>query len=1002
MIRGECRADNLDISEMVFERFSRLLPERDATPEQSTILQTLFAQPMLLSNAELGQVIRLAASDRKHYLRDGRSPQQHSFYIRSWIFTPSQLYDLATSMKKDGLAFQELDEWEFISFMSGPRNLTVRYIGTTKGHRNPFRRFSDDLACRPKGSLLGAFQDYVERIYPQVFHNAEIHVVLDASLEIFGKGHHLGNQLNADDTESLLIHLLGYHSLLNLQLGRHHIRYLPDGGDEIAFRELRTRYFEEFLSESSTFHLDKDWSDLTSNFAAVLTGREERDERTSEAVRNVLQNQAKPYQYFGTTVMVFVGEELTDAHFKAGCSFWAGPSKTSRLVRNLMHRIKNVEKGNVSGDYAGPCHDLSRAFTFLNIVPLPKYIENTNSREFIKTYFECTRPMIVVTFGQKAAVAISKLTAIKYRSGYTTASFTLGECHLATRSYGHHEEDLFIHIPLNHPGRYQYGSRLPAELRFFYVSMHFTFFIAACTTEIIKRCSGSPLTIRRGDLCVQVLAYVDQRLHAGAGLRFLSNMEQTMKASLDNQKSKLTCSTGIFSNFDRAIRAWFESQGERTRQYYVAPEVQKSRKTVVAPPESFIRLFAVLGKQNSIAIFDNENKRRILSVGVAVGQARSSERQRDLDRLWDQPKRELHLIVPHSEDQRETWMEQFMSLQPGQSYFLRVLSQLADCDYLPALLGTEQPSWLPIEPSTKDVLCDAVIKCGLWVQKRKPKSSVTMYPSPFITAGEMQGHPVGIKDDGVFQIRWKCPKGVDNCLLLSARFAVPRSSRESRALSFTEHGLDVVDASGNPLRPSSTWNGEAPRASISKISFLATSPGQLLIDLWRAVRQANGFSVDNPDRERGKKWGQETGQRMASSHATKEFPPQNRPPSENDANFLLVKFLDERFPDGGIFRTAPKEKVPDSTEDLQAFVEFCRRPDYINHPYSSIWLGMLERATPRIATLGKKHSDLPRLQNGKIQWLAASSVENGGRGQISHWPEKKDGILMSVFYSTRR
>lgn len=92
---------------------------------------------------------------------------------------------------------------------------------------------------------------------------------------------------------------------------------------------------------------------------------------------------------------------------------------------------------------------------------------------------------------------------------------------------------------------------------------------------------------------------------------------------------------------------------------------------------------------------------------------------------------------------------------------------------------------------------------------------------------------------------------------------------------------------------------------------------------------------------------------MLSGNSTKEIPQQNRPPFENDANFLLVNFLDERFPDGGVFRTAPKEKVPDSTQDLQAFVEFCRRPDYINHPYASQWLGMMERDTPQVATLGK-------------------------------------------------
>lgn len=65
-------------------------------------------------------------------------------------------------------------------------------------------------------------------------------------------------------------------------------------------------------------------------------------------------------------------------------------------------------------------------------------------------------------------------------------------------------------------------------------------------------------------------------------------------------------------------------------------------------------------------------------------------------------------------------MSQFLSLQPGQLYFLRALSQLEeDCDYLPALLGDSQrPAWYPVLPrmaDEKDALHEAVIKCGFWV-----------------------------------------------------------------------------------------------------------------------------------------------------------------------------------------------------------------------------------------------------------------------------------------------
>ena len=50
---------------------------------------------------------------------------------------------------------------------------------------------------------------------------------------------------------------------------------------------------------------------------------------------------------------------------------------------------------------------------------------------------------------------------------------------------------------------------------------------------------------------------------------------------------------------------------------------------------------------------------------------------------------------------------------------------------------------------------------------------------------------------------------------------------------------------------------------------------------------------------------------------------------------------------------APREKVLNSTEDLQAFVEFCRRPEYVNHPYSSKWCALLDRDQPVVRDLGK-------------------------------------------------
>jgi hypothetical protein len=77
----------------------------------------------------------------------------------------------------------------------------------------------------------------------------------------------------------------------------------------------------------------------------------------------------------------------------------------------------------------------------------------------------------------------------------------------------------------------------------------------------------------------------------------------------------------------------------------------------------------------------------------------------------------------------------------------------------------------------------AVIKCGFWVQKKLTKSAVPLFPTLYVSAKELQGYPIGIKDDGIFTVRWKHPSGESKNLHLSARYAAPKSSRDSRALS---------------------------------------------------------------------------------------------------------------------------------------------------------------------------------------------------------------------------
>ncbi|OOQ83172.1 hypothetical protein PEBR_36491 [Penicillium brasilianum] len=819
------------------------------------------------------------------------------------------------------------------------------------------RRFADDTNNKSRKSLLGAFQSCLEENYPFISQKAGIHMLPDLSFDILGSRYHIGNRLNSDDTESLLIQLFGCRSLLNLQLGGQYERYLPSEEIEMIFESLHTKYIRRIMSEGSLFP-DSNWSSVKSQFATIIAGNLTKDRVVSRAAKEVFENQAKPHQYLGTTIAVFVGEELTDSHLQAGCSFFDGNSKSSWLIRNLVNRIEHMEERNFVGYDMVPLEKLSKVFPFLNVIPLPKYYNDIKALDLLSAYFRWTRPIIVVTLGKVAASAmIFKLSKISAKSRLIKSFLTLGTEKLEICSYGSDNNEAFIHVPLEHPGSHQFGPRSLTKIRFYYITMQFAFFVASCATEVINQYSEYTQTPSSRDICTQILVHVEEELNSAAGYKFRANMIQAGKAAQFTEKSDKQPLTKFFDYLVMKNSKWYQRNLAQPVLYGSTPHTNKSISMAGSSHCDFYTT-AIFGKSNGIQILDEQTFSHIASFGLAIGEAYSNERRQDLSMVWDRAHKELHWSIPHSEESRHIWMEQFLSLQPGQSYFLRGLSQLTDGEYLKVLIGyCQKKRWyptLPIEKYAKGALSECVVKCGFWLQKVNLRKSATLFPTRFLTAKDMQGYPIAIKDDGAFMLRWRHPDGTQKTISLCARFAAPNGNRESRALSFTEHGVDIVDASGKRLHSSNLWRDGTSQASIPKSEFFSRPSGQLLLDLWKTVRQDCGYRVAKEKIAQMDKNREIPGQRYLASNATTEqILRQNCPPLEGDANFLLVAFLDEKFPDGGILRTAPKAKVEYSTEDLQAFVQFCKRPEFSSHPYSSTWVGLLDRDSPLVGLLGK-------------------------------------------------
>jgi hypothetical protein len=527
-------------------------------------------------------------------------------------------------------------------------------------------------------------------------------------------------------------------------------------------------------------------------------------------------------------------------------------------------------------------------------------------------------------------------------------------------------DDAFINIPHMHAGRDKYGAQDIKFRRLLHMTMQMTFVItqiAMDTIELLPESNTPPPT--RLELC------------------------ETIIASLNNLLNNTINGRVFMSRFKAAKRdakQWLSGDEWRLVSEDVRP------------------VLGISGGQ------------RLAGLGKAVGEPDSLERRRDLNSLWETNFPDLHLIVPRDESRREEWMELFLPLQEGQFYFLAVLSRLPVDEHQKALLKTLRPDWQGDDSwmANANDRTSVVLKSGLWAHKtrgfnrqgRLMRPSAT-HPDIWRPAKDMQGSPIGISvSKGKFVVRWLQPDGSKVSLRLNAAFAIPARSEETRALSFTKDGLDIIDADGTPIR--STAKGKNPPlalASIPRTRFLSTEPKQLLIDLWKAVLACRGIDTGEADIV-GKDWPKGKGVDRIPRHAKAEKPRQNRPPEELDANYLLDCFLSERFPEGGLFRTAPSTRPgkDDSTEDLQAFVAFIKQPEYRKHPYTDSWLADLDRPTPMVAVLESNLQVLRSMRSERDR--AWSSTETkfllGPPGTATAWANTQPSKGSEYLPATRR
>jgi hypothetical protein len=132
-----------------------------------------------------------------------------------------------------------------------------------------------------------------------------------------------------------------------------------------------------------------------------------------------------------------------------------------------------------------------------------------------------------------------------------------------------------------------------------------------------------------------------------------------------------------------------------------------------------------------------------------------------------------------------------------------------------------------------------VLSSGLWIhhkyQSKDAKSIYRHVPDELVSTNFMQGHNIGVLEDGGRStLQWLKPDGSSTPLKLAPALAIPQREQGIREIYFTKYGLDVVDASGTLFRPVSRA-GNIVTATIPETTILSTKAGQALMDFWKAV-----------------------------------------------------------------------------------------------------------------------------------------------------------------------
>ncbi|KAK4889161.1 hypothetical protein LTR27_011996 [Elasticomyces elasticus] len=660
---------HLQTSRMIFRNFEWLYPNPESTTDQIAIYDQLSLAALTVTDDQLGQIINMEPSVQS----DPPSALGSHFYLRSWPLTADEMDVLLDYMAANEMRFEETDRWRE-SVELHRRNpsavFTLRYAGTVDGPRRPIDRFDEDLVQRKSGVLAETLQAMADCL-PDVAAAYKVHTLTDAFIDS-------ASLLSKDDVERVLIEFFDHPTLFNRQKGGFYSSYVPSTDDADIFRDMKTNFWQGFRSEASlpgdhlvgavAGHFQEVQQYANGNPSETGTGVNE----FTDELRLVGQRQATPLQYHDETVMVFIGKDITYEEYKSPVAFVDGQSRAGKLTRDFLYRLANWEaqagKRNWYPDSFDPS---SGPYVFVDLWPWMWHKNVARAAEFLQWYLAHVRPVIANTYSR--LVNNVTLANFVHGNGVRMNRFTDIVGKPTIQYYGTNEESgepdpdtAYINIPHIHPGRDKYGSQVPQLRRVIDLTLQFTFLFGSVALEILQ----NDEEITRLELCQQIMAEVESLCSDSAPhKRFYDNL----------QAARLDLET-----------FW------------------KKEMRGISPLDEQVVLNA-------------EGRVKLYSLGRAQGVSGSSERDRQLKRLWASNMPDLHVDIAHDESNKTRWMKLMNEIPEGRYYYLHLLAQNPPDSTTSEVLSRFRPAWATSDDWLTDDKArrEAAVQAGLMLDQKR-------------------------------------------------------------------------------------------------------------------------------------------------------------------------------------------------------------------------------------------------------------------------------------------